>query len=114
VVTAERVPPVVVKVTTVPVATGEPLDLRTLAVIVTGGSLTSRDGTEDETVRVAGALGSAGIMAVPPPPPPPQPKTTSVNSDKNRLDRFLTFMIFLAFLEFRTIGESFALQCIKS
>jgi hypothetical protein len=113
VVTAERVPPVVVKVTTVPVATGEPLDLRTLAVIVTGGSLTSRDGTEDETVRAAGALGSVGITAVPP-PPPPQPTTTSINSDKNRLDRFLTFMIFLAFLEIRTIGESYAFQCIKS
>jgi hypothetical protein len=105
VVTAERVPPVVVKFTTVPIATGEPLDLRTLAVIVTGGSLTSRDGAEDETVRAVGALGSAGITAVPPPPPPPHPKTTSVNNDKNRLDRFLTFMIFPAFLEIRTIGD---------
>ena len=103
VVTAERVPPEVVKFTTVPVATGEPLDLRTVAVIVTGGSFTSRDWAEDETVRAAGALGSAGITGVPPPPPPPHPRTTSVNTDKNRLDRFLTFMTFLAFLVFPTI-----------
>jgi hypothetical protein len=114
VVTAERVPPVVEKLTTVPVATGEPLDLRTVAVMVTGGSLTSRDGADDETVRVAGALGSAGTTGTPPPPPPPHPRTASVNSDKKRLDRFLTFMIFLAFLEFRTIGDSYALQCLWS
>jgi hypothetical protein len=113
VVTAKRVPPVVVKLTTVPVATGDPLDLRTLAVIVTGGSLTSRDEAEDEIVSAAGALGSAGTPAVPP-PPPPQPKTTSVNRDKNRLDRFLTFIIFLAFLEILTIGDSYAFQCMQS
>ena len=98
VVTVERIPPVVAKATTVPLATADPSALRTLAVIV-NGVLIDEDAAEDVTVRVAGgASGTTGVPS-PPPPPPPQPKTTIVSRDNNRLDRFLTFMIFLPFFE---------------
>lgn len=94
VVTAESVPPVVAKATAVPVATGEPSALRTVAEIVTG-VLTRADAVVEETVSVAGALVSTGI----PPPPPPQPAKVNNTRDINRQDRFLALMSFLAFFE---------------
>lgn len=94
VVTAERVPPVVAKETTVPLFTAVPSACRTLAVIVTG-VLRDEVAAEDVSVMVAGASGPG---EVPPPPPPPQPNTINVSRDNNRLYTFLTFMIFLLFL----------------
>jgi hypothetical protein len=86
VVTPDSVPPVVVKTTEVPVATGVPLDFRTVALTVTGVLMRVEAGVAD-TVKDAGAFGSDDE-----PPPPPHPSTVMTIRDKKRLNSFLTFM----------------------